>query len=269
MILAESEIKIGHHTTAEYFGMTFNTDTIFATVVSAAVVLALGFWLRSTVSAEKPGKVQLIFESLVSWVNETVEANLGRLHPFVVPLAFALFVFILVANWLHFLPTHHHLVAANADTNLTYAMAAIVIVGVHIFAVKHHGIGEYLKGYLKPYPVMAPLTILEELIKPFTLALRLFGNIFAGGIMISLIGLMPLYVRWLPSTVWQLFDMFIGLIQAFIFALLTILYFGMAASGHGGDDSADHGGDDHKDEHAKDEADEAVSADSERELQPA
>ena len=266
MIAAESEgtIQIGHHTTATIGGLTFNTDTIFATVVAAAVVLALGFWMRATVSAENPGRVQLIFEGLVGWVNETVESNLGRLHPFVVPLAFALFIFILVANWLHFLPTHHHLVAANADTNLTYAMALVVIVGVHVFAVKHHGIGEYLKGYLKPYPVMAPLTILEELIKPFTLALRLFGNIFAGGIMLSLIGLMPLYVRWLPSTLWQLFDMFIGLIQAFIFALLTILYFGMAASGHGGHEDEGHEaheGDAHESEPAETEG--------ERVLQPA
>ncbi len=204
----------------------------------------------------------------MSWVNETVEANLGRLHPFVVPLAFALFIFILIANWIHFLPTHHFLVPANADTNLTYAMALLVVVGVHIFAVKHHGIGEYLKGYLKPYPVMAPLTILEELIKPFTLALRLFGNIFAGGIMLALIGQMPFYVQWLPSIIWQLFDMFIGLIQAFIFALLTILYFGMAASGHGGHDEAHDGGahDDEddavRDEHESSEAKEGV-------LQPA
>ena len=261
MIAAEGEIQIGHHTTATIAGLTFNTDTIFATLVSAAVVLILGFWMRATASADNPGKVQLIFEALVGWVNETVESNLGRLHPVVAPLAFALFIFILVANWLHFLPTNHTLVAANADTNLTYAMAFIVIIGVHIFAVRHHGIGEYLKGYLKPYPVMAPLTILEELIKPFTLALRLFGNIFAGGIMISLIGMMPLYVRWLPSTMWQLFDMFIGLIQAFIFALLTILYFGMAASGHGGHDDEAHDagahdevdtdGDDHESSEAK------------------
>jgi F-type H+-transporting ATPase subunit a len=245
---AESEgtIEIGHHTTATIAGMTFNTDTIFATLVAAAVVLILGFWLRSTVSVENPGKMQLAWEGLVGWVNETVEANMGKLNPFVVPLAFALFVFILVANWIHVIPTQHHLVAANADTNLTYAMAFIVIIGVHVFAVRHHGIGEYLKGYLKPYPVMAPLTILEELIKPFTLALRLFGNIFAGGIMLALIGMMPLYVRWLPSTLWQLFDMAIGGIQAFIFSLLTILYFGMAAQGHGGHDDSHAAHDEHE-----------------------
>jgi len=226
MIFAESELDhIGTHPEWHYGSLVFNSDTIIATVISAVIVLLLGFLVRRKVSAESPGKLQLAFEALMSWVNETVEANLGRLHPFVVPLAFALFVFILIANWVHFLPTDHFLVPANADTNLTYAMALLVIAGVHIFAVKHHGIGEYLKGYLKPYPVMAPLTILEELIKPFTLALRLFGNIFAGGIMLSLIGQLPFYVQWLPSIIWQLFDMFIGLIQAFIFSLLTILYF--------------------------------------------
>jgi len=241
MMVAESELDhIGSHPTWHYGSLVFNSDTIIATVISAAVVLLLGFLVRSKVSIESPGKLQLAFEGLTGWVNDTVEANLGRLHPFVVPLAFALFLFILVANLIHFLPTDHFLVPANADTNLTYAMAFLVIIGVHVFAVKHHGLGEYLKGYLKPYPVMAPLTILEELIKPFTLALRLFGNIFAGGIMLALIGQMPFYVQWLPSVIWQLFDMFIGLIQAFIFALLTILYFGMAASGHGGHDDDGH-----------------------------
>jgi len=250
-MIAESELDhIGSHPTWQLGSLVFNSDTIIATVVSAAVVLLLGFLVRSKVSAQNPGKLQLAFEGLVGWVNDTVEANLGRLHPFVVPLAFALFIFILVANLVHFLPTNHLLVPANADTNLTYAMALLVIVGVHVFAVKHHGLAEYLKGYLKPYPVMAPLTVLEELIKPFTLALRLFGNIFAGGIMLALIGQLPFFVQWLPSVIWQLFDIFIGLIQAFIFALLTILYFGMAASGHGGDEGhATHDADDEHDQH--------------------
>jgi len=267
VIFTESELDhIGTHPEWHYGSLVFNSDTIVATLISAAVVLILGFIVRAKVSADKPGKLQLAFEALMNWVNETVEANLGRLHPFVVPLAFALFIFILVANLIHFLPTDHFLVPANADTNLTYAMALLVVVGVHIFAVKHHGLGAYLKGYLQPYPVMAPLTVLEELIKPFTLALRLFGNIFAGGIMLALIGQMPFYVQWLPSIIWQLFDMFIGLIQAFIFALLTILYFGMAASGHGGHDE-DHADSTHGDgtdshAHATDDA-------SQNALQPA
>jgi F-type H+-transporting ATPase subunit a len=241
-MISTKEIEIGNHWTVTVAGLTFNADTIVSTVIAAAIVVLAGLYLRSRVSAENPGKLQLAWEGLVSWVNTTVEANLGRLHPFVVPLAVALFAFILVANLIHFLPTNEKLVAANADTNLTYAMAFMVIIGVHVFAVRHHGLKGYLVGYTKPNIALGFLTLIEELVKPFTLALRLFGNIFAGGIMLSLIGLIPFYASWLPATLWTLFDMAIGGIQAFIFALLTILYFGMAAQGHGShDDSHDSG----------------------------
>jgi len=64
-----------------------------------------------------------------------------------------------------------------------------------------------------------------------TLALRLFGNIFSGVIMVSLIGLFPAFILWAPDVIWKLFDAFIGLIQAFIFALLTIIYFSSVAPG--------------------------------------
>jgi len=246
VIFTESELDhIGSHPEWHYGSLVFNSDTIIATLISAAVVLILGFMVRAKVSAEKPGKMQLAFEALTNWVNETVEANLGRLHPFVVPLAFAVFIFILVASLIHFLPTEHFLVPAAADTNLTYAMAFLVIAGVHIFAVRHHGVKEYLLGYTRPNIALGLLTLIEEIVKPFTLALRLFGNIFAGGIMLALIGQMPFFVQWLPSVIWQLFDMFIGFIQAFIFALLTILYFGMAAQGHGSHDEGHAEHDDH------------------------
>jgi F-type H+-transporting ATPase subunit a len=239
VIFTESELDhIGSHPTWHYGSLVFNSDTITATLISAAVVLILGFIVRAKVSTENPGKLQLTFEALAEWVNTTVEANLGKLNPFVVPLAFALFIFILVANLVHFLPTEHKLVAATADTNLTYAMAFFVIGGVHVFAIKTHGVKEYLLGYTRPNILLGILTFIEELVKPFTLALRLFGNIFAGGIMVALLGQLPFWAQVLPQTAWQLFDMAIGVIQAFIFSLLTILYFGMAASGHGGHDDA-------------------------------
>jgi F-type H+-transporting ATPase subunit a len=102
----------------------------------------------------------------------------------------------------------------------------------------------YFKHFLEPFPILLPLNILEELVKPITLALRLFGNIFAGGIMLALIGLIPIYALWAPNLLWKLFDMFIGGIQAFIFALLAVLYFAMAGAGHGPDE--DHETDEHK-----------------------
>ena len=255
---SEPTIEIGHHTTFEIGPLVFHQDTITGTVVAGAIVVLLGLLLRRQVSDGVPGKVQLMWEALVSWVNEQVESNLGKLNPFVVPLAVALFIFILVANWIEIVPTDHKVPPPTADTNLTYAMALMVIVGVHIFGVRKRGGKEYIKGYFEPYPVMAPLNFIEEVIKPFTLALRLFGNIFASGIMIALLGLLPAYTLWAPTVVWKLFAMFIGVIQAFIFALLTILYFGMAAEGHGG-------GGGHDESPAEDEQ----KTEADNELQPA
>ncbi len=245
--LADTNIKIGEHTTRTVGGITFNIDTIISTLVAGAIVLILGFWARSALTKKNPShvptKVQLLWEAVVGEVNTQVEDNLGRVHPFVVPLAVALFFFILIANWLELLPTeiNHHLhllPAPTADTNLTYAMAIMAMVGVWVYGIREKGVKGYFKHFVEPFPVLLPLNILEELTKPITLALRLFGNIFAGGIMLALIGLIPFYASWLPNLVWKLFDMFIGGIQAFIFALLTVLYFGMAGAGH--DEHDDH-----------------------------
>ncbi len=120
-----------------------------------------------------------------------------------------------------------------------------MIVSVHIFGFRESGARKYLK------PFRSPLHLIEEIVKPFSLALRLFGNIFAGGIILSLIGLMSPAVGVVPTVLWKLFGMAIGGIQAFIFALLTILYFGFAVSGHG---------DDHEDENKEAEHKEAEKA---------
>ena len=167
------------------------------------------------------------------------------MHSYVVPAAISLFFFILFANWFELLPTElnhdtHLLPAPTAGTTLTCAMAGLVMISVWVYGIPQKRVNGYFKHFVEPFPILLPLNILEELIKPITLALRLFGNIFAGGIMLALITLMPLYVLWLPNILWKAFDMFIGLIQAFIFALLTVLYFAMAGAGH--DEHDEHGG---------------------------
>jgi len=263
---AEVEIHPGEHPEGHFLGMTWNLDTIWVTVVAGLIVCLLGLWARRQLTLKTddyvPTKLQLVWESVVKEVQTQVEDNLGRVHPYVVPLATALFFFILVANWLEVIPTepnkHLHLLPSpTADTNLTYAMGFIAMVSVWIYGIRKKGVKAYFKHYLEPYPILLPLELLQDLLKPITLALRLFGNIFAGGIMIALIGsLVSLAPGHIPlggffavilSVVWKLFDtMFLGALQAFIFALLTVLYFGMAGAGH--DEHEDH------DEAAADEA---------------
>jgi F-type H+-transporting ATPase subunit a len=222
------DITPGEHIEWHVFGVTLNGDTITATVIAGAIILLLGFLVRRKVSARNPTKLQLAFETITEQVEKQVEDSMGvKTAPFVVPFAMSLFLFILVANWLAIIPTGHHPEYAPppaSDVNLTYALALLVIGTMHVVGIRKRGVrGYYGHLFRKPYALI-PLNLLEEAIKPVTLALRLFGNIFAGTIMVALIAAMPAFVLWLPDILWKLFDAFIGLIQAFIFGLLTVLY---------------------------------------------
>jgi F-type H+-transporting ATPase subunit a len=272
------EIHPGEHPTGHFLGMTWNLDTIWVTVVAGVIVCLLGLWARRQLTLKTednvPTKLQLVWETVVTQVQTQVEENLGRVHPYVVPLAVALFFFILIANWIEVIPTElnkhiHALPSPTADTNLTYAMGLIAMVSVWVYGIRKRGPKAYFKHYMEPYWWLLPLEILQDLLKPVTLALRLFGNIFAGGIMIALIGsLVSLSVVHIPiggvfavilTVIWKLFDtLFLGAIQAFIFALLTVLYFGMAGAEH-----------EHDDEHGDGEHGDGEHGDAEPEEQPA
>lgn len=222
----------------ELFGMTFNGDTILATAITGLIVILLAFFLKSKVtSTGVPGGVQLFWEALTIQMRGQIEASIGmRVAPFVLPLAVAIFAVILISNWLAVLPlqygvgdTAHELYKAPAsDINFVLALALFVFLAYHAAGFWRRGPShpwKVLKGHVT---LMMPINLVEELAKPISLALRLFGNIFAGGILVALIAMFPWYVQWAPNAIWKTFDLFVGLIQAFIFSLLTILYFSQA-----------------------------------------
>lgn len=236
-ILAESKVEVGHHDTVQWFGIPVNLDTILATSIAAVIVLGLAFFLRAKVtSSGVPGGVQLFWEALTTQMRNQIESAIGmRIAPFVLPLAVTLFVFILISNWLSVLPVqykdstgaaHELLKPPASDINFVLALALFVFICYHLAGFKRRGLFGHpvkvLKGHVA---VLAPINLVEELAKPISLSLRLFGNIFAGGILVALIALFPPYIMWLPNAIWKSFDLFVGAIQAFIFALLTILYF--------------------------------------------
>lgn len=239
-ILAEAAIHVGYHTTATWFGMTVNTDTVLSTAIAGAIVLGLAFFLRAKVtSTGVPTGVQLFFEAITTQMRNQIESTIGmRIAPFVLPLAVTLFTFILFSNWLAALPVqyrdgndevHEFLKPPAADINFVLALALFVFICYHAAGVWRRGIighpVKLLKGHV---PFLAPINLVEEIAKPLSLSLRLFGNVFAGGILLALIALFPAYVMWAPNAIWKTFELFIGAIQAFIFALLTILYFSQA-----------------------------------------
>jgi F-type H+-transporting ATPase subunit a len=226
-------ITPGEHIHWHLFGVTLNGDTITSTLIAGGIVLLLGFLVRRKASAREPTKLQLAFEAVTQYVEKQVEDTMGiKTAPFVVPLAMSLFLFIFISNLLALVPTGHHPEYAPppaSDVNLTYALAVLVIGTMHVVGIRKKGLrGYYGHLFRKPY-LLIPLNIIEEIMKPVTLSLRLFGNIFAGTIMVALIAAMPAFILWLPDILWKLFDAFIGLIQAFIFALLTIIYFSSVA----------------------------------------
>jgi F-type H+-transporting ATPase subunit a len=239
-LLAEASIEVGQHNTATWFGLTVNTDTVLSSAIAAVIVIALAFFLRAKVtSTGVPGGVQLFFEAITIGMRNQIESAIGmRIAPFVLPLAVTIFVYILISNWLAVLPlqytdaaghTTELLKPAAADINYVLALALFVFVCYHAAGFWRRGFVGHPIGVLKGHVVfMAPFNLVEEVAKPISLSLRLFGNIFAGGILVALIALFPPYVLWAPNAIWKAFDLFVGLIQAFIFALLTILYFSQA-----------------------------------------
>jgi F-type H+-transporting ATPase subunit a len=237
ILAAESGIQVGHHTEAHWFGLTVNVDTLLATAIAAVIVLGLAFFLRAKVtSTGVPNGVQLFWEAITVQTRNQIEAAISmKIAPFVLPLAVTLFVFILIANWLSVLPLQYTdssgaiqevLKPPASDINFVLALALFVFICYHAAGIWRRGVlghpWRVLKGHVA---ILAPINIVEEIAKPVSLSLRLFGNIFAGGILVALIALFPPYILWLPNAIWKGFDLFVGAIQAFIFALLTILYF--------------------------------------------
>jgi F-type H+-transporting ATPase subunit a len=243
--LLAADINVGTHVVRDGLDL----DTIWSTVAAMVIVMGMGLYLRGHATKGVPGKLQLTWETGIQAIRQQVEGSIGPRGAAVVPLALALFLFILVADWFSVLGIGSEiewLGPPTSDINVTLALALVVIIPVHIASIRSRGIGGYVKHYVsQPFPkALFPVNIfingVEEIAKPLTLALRLFGNLLSGGLMLALIAALGVWsISHVPigdvatiilNPVWKVFDLAIGAIQAFIFALLTILYFDTAMS---------------------------------------
>jgi F-type H+-transporting ATPase subunit a len=235
-LLASGTIKIGDHRGVVHVpGIgTVDLDVVWTTLIAAAIVFGLGLLMVRKVTSGVPGKLQLFWETLVEQVSDLAESAVGPQGRRFVGLGVTIFFFLLICNWLAFIPSGDPGILAppTGDVNLPLALALIVIFLVHYNSVKARGARGYFNHYVQPYKGLVLINVIEELTKPITLTFRLFGNIFSGVLMITVIvTLIPPYLSWIGLAVWKPFDeLFIGAIQAFIFALLTIIYLGMAMS---------------------------------------
>jgi F-type H+-transporting ATPase subunit a len=235
MIADGSSIQIGDHAaTAHILGLTIYLDIVWSTLIAAAIVLTLGFVMRAQVTSGVPGRLQLFWETLLEQVYELTDSAIGPQGRKYVPLAVTIFLFLLVCNWMEVIPSGHNpewLPAPASDVNLPLAMAVLVIGLVHVESIRARGIKGYIKHYFQPNPVFFLINVIEEITKPITLTFRLFGNLFASVLMVSVIvSLLPIYLFWVGELIWKPFALFVGAIQAFIFALLTIVYLSIGTS---------------------------------------
>jgi F-type H+-transporting ATPase subunit a len=237
-LYAAKTISVGVHPHLSLFGLTIDSDVALSTLLALAIVVFMGYRLRAKVTDGVPGKFQLLWEILVvDIVGDLAQSALGAKGKKFVPLGVTVFVFVLVCNWIGFLPTAMHpgqsgeiFPAPTSDVNLPLALALFVIVWVHIESLRERRLGGYLKHYAKPFAALTPMNLLEEATKPITLTLRLFGNLFSGGLMIVVVAALMAKAIGPFDIIWKPFDLAIGAIQAYIFMLLTIIYLGMATS---------------------------------------
>lgn len=211
--------EIGAHKVAQVAGFTFNMDTLYMTWLAMAVVTLIAFLATRNLKLVPTGwqnALEMVFTGLLN----QIDATMGRNGRKLAPLLISLFLFILISNWLGLIPT---LTSPTNDVNTTFGLALMVVMMLHILGVYFKGMN-YIKHFFKPFAPFVIINIIEEVAKPITLAFRLFGNILAGEILIIiLLMLVPIWMP-IPSVVWLAFSIFVGVVQAFIFTMLSMSY---------------------------------------------
>ena len=209
--------EIGSHKLAHFAGLTFNIDTLMMTWLTMGIVIVLAILATRRIELIPRGWQNLL-EIAVFTLLEQIEATMGPKGRRLAPLIITLFLFILISNWLGLVPGF---TSPTSDINTTLGLALMVITLVHILAIVNRGPGRYFKHFFEPYIPFVIINVIEEIAKPITLSFRLFGNILAGEVLIIVLGLLVPYVA---PTLWLAFSVFVGLIQAFIFTMLSMSY---------------------------------------------
>jgi len=230
------------------------TNSMLTGLIGLIILLAIFGYvvskLRKGIYNRFVGLVQWAFEGMLSQVDSVIPDK--KLARKVAPLALTIFFFVLVSYWMSILPGLDSIKVGDApvlrsiaaDLNFTFAMAIVVLVTVQVFAWKAHGpIGNakrYLRNPLKD-PIGSFEGILEfigEISRYTALSLRLFGNCFAGEILLLIIAVLTSYLSIGLLPVFMAFELFIGFIQAYVFFILTVIFTALAVESHG--DSHDH-----------------------------
>ena len=202
------------------YDLAFNLEVILMTWIVIATLIFFGV-MASRKRALLPGPVQVLGELFVSALYKLTEDALDEeMAKKYGPLTIALFMFLLLSNWLGIIP---HLGEPTKDLNTPLSLGIMGFLIAHYAGIKANGLKQYLKEYCEPIFFMAPLNIIGEFAKIISISFRLFGNIMGGAIIILVVSYLT-YSIFLPPFLYFFFGCFVGTVQAFVFTMLTIVY---------------------------------------------
>jgi len=207
----------------EWGVVKLNATLVFSWVAMA--VLTGGAWLitRNLRLAPRSARWQILWEVVVTQILDQIEeASLQDPRRYL-PFIGTLFLFIVTCNTLGVIPVFE---APTASITTTAALAGCVFVAVPVFGIVNRGVGGYFKNYIQPTPLMLPFNLIGEISRTLALAVRLFGNILSGNLTVAiLLSLAPLFF----PVIMQAFGLLIGVIQAYVFAVLALVYIASGA----------------------------------------
>jgi len=244
---------IVHHLTPLSVGegfWTLHLDTLFFSAALGALFIWFFKSVAEKVTTGVPGLAQNFAEMMVEFVDQQVKDTFHGQSKLIAPLGLTIFCWVFLWNMMDLLPVdllslisslmgiEYLRVVPSTDLNATFALSISVFILIIFYSIKIKGVFGFAKELTcTPFgPWMMPfnllLKVVEEIAKPISLALRLFGNLYAGELIFILIALLPAFLQPLLSFPWAIFHILIIVLQAFIFMVLTIVYLSMAHEDH-------------------------------------
>ena len=202
-------------------GIPVSESVVVSWILIAALALA-AFLMTRHLRQEKPGRVQLVLEWFVELINSMCQNNIGRHGRSYAPWLGTVSLFVALSN----LCGIFGLVPPTKNLNVTLAVALTSMALIYTAAFRFKGIKGGFRQFLEPVPVLLPINLMEVVIRPLSLCMRLFGNVLAAFVVMELIKLLVPAV--LPAFLSIYFDLFDGLIQTVVFVFLTALFIGEA-----------------------------------------
>ena len=214
----QKELDIKTAFTIPLFGGIDVNESVVITWCIMAVLLIVTLIFTSGMKTRNPGRRQVMVESFVVWIQELTGDMLGEEAREYVPYISTILIYIAISNILGIF----NISPPTKDLRVTIALALMSIVLIEAASFKRKGPKKFFRSFAEPMAVVAPMNILELGIKPLSLCMRLFGNVFAAYVIMELVKMAVPVI--LPAALCLYFDLFDGLIQAYVFVFLTSLY---------------------------------------------